>query len=477
MKNHTSGDAPRLQVLSGEQVNEIHLATLSVLERTGVDVFEEEAFALLKNAGCETDGRRVRITPGLVKKALATVPEKVTLYTRDGRPTVSLEDRKSFFGTGSDCPSLADPFTGERRPFTKEDVGIAGRVCDYLPNIDFVMSLGLVQDVPVKTSDRHQFEAMILNTRKPIVFTAHDAAGMKDIIEITALAAGGRERVRNFPSLCLYAEPVTPLKHIPTAVRKLLLAAEERIPVVYTPCPMSTATAPATMAGTLVVGNAEVLSGLVIHQLKNPGAPFIGGGVTTIMDPSTCNISYGAPELNLLSAAYADISHFYKIPMFGTCGCSDAKVLDEQAAVDSTISVAMSALSGANLVHDIGFLEFALCGSYEMVVLNDEIIGMVKRIMAGVEINSETLATEVIHKVGPGGNFLMEDHTLKHFRDEIWFPKLFDRQTYAAWAKEGKKSLGRRLNEKVRKIIKEYQPEPLSAEVKKAISGIVNRNP
>lgn len=455
----------QFRVLSDEQIQEIHLATLSVLERTGVDVLEEQALELLKNAGCQVNGHRVRIPPGIVKKALATVPEKVTLYARDGEPAVFLEDHKSFFGTGSDCPNIMDPFTGKRRRFTKEDVAVASRICEYLPNIDFVMSLGLVQDVPVATSDRHQFQAMIANTKKPIVFTAHDVQGMRDIIDLTVLAVGAKEKVTQFPSICLYAEPVSPLKQVPAAVQKLLLAAEERIPVVYTPCPMCGATAPATLAGTLVSGNAEILSGLVMHQLKNPGAPFIGGGVITPMDMSTGNISYGAPELSLLSAACADISRFYRIPMFGTCGCSDAKVLDEQAAVEAAVSVLMSALSGANLVHDIGFLEFALCGSYEMVVLSDEIIGMVKRIMAGITVDEETLATRVIDKVGPGGHFLMEEHTLKHFRKEQWFPKLFDRRNYEAWANAGKKPLGQRLNEKVREIIQTYRPDPLAPEI------------
>ena len=473
--NFKVNSSPSFKVLSEEQIEELHLATLEILERTGVDVLEEEALSLLKKAGAEVEAKsRVRIPSYLVKKALSTAPEKVTLCTRDGKRTVFLEDAKSFFGTGSDCPSILDPFTGEKRLFTKEDVGRVALLADALPNLDFHMSLGLVSDTPCLTSDRHQFAAMLLNTKKPIVFTAHDREGMQDIIKMAEVAAGGKENLRLNPCICLYAEPVTPLRHIDVAVKKLLLAAEKRIPVIYTPCPMSGATAPSTFAGTLVVGNAEILSGLVIHQLKNPGAPFIGGGVISIMDMSSTILSYGAPELSLLSAALTELMHSYNLPMFGTCGCSDAKVLDEQAAIEATMSTLMSALSGANLIHDIGFLEFALLGSMEMVVMTDEIIAMVKRIMRGIEINEDTLALDLIHRVGPGGNFLSEEHTLKHFRKEQFFPRFLDRQNYANWVTSGKKPMRERLNEEVKRILKEYKPEEISPEKRKEISSIIS---
>lgn len=467
---------PQFKMLSDEQIYEIHLATLEVLERTGVEVFDEEGVDLLASAGSHVEGKaRVRIPSYLVEDALKSAPKRVTLASRDGRRKVLLEGTKVYFGTGSDCPHILDSFTGERRLSTKEDVEKAALICDSLPNIDFFMSLGLVSDVPGAVSDRHQFQAMLLNTTKPIIFTAHDETGMADIIEMAAVAVGGREQLRGNPCIGLYAEPSTPLQHSKAAVRKLLLAAQEGIPVVYTPCPLAGGTAPATLAGTLVMDNAEVLSGLVMSQLRQKGAPFILGGVVTVMDMKTAIIAYGAPELHMLSAALAEIAHYYRLPMFSTAGCSDAKVMDQQAAIESAFSCLMAALSGANLVHDVGYLESALTGSYEMLVMTNEVIAMVKRIMRGIEVNEESLALDVIDKVGPGGNFLLEEHTLHHFRKEQWHPELMDRNNYEKWRQAGGKTLGQRTTEKVKRILAEYHPEPLSPEKLKQIDAIIAR--
>jgi len=460
--NYEVLDTPRFRILSDGQIGELHYASLEILEKTGVLVLEEESQGLLRDAGARIEKNGlVRIPSFLVEKALATAPKRVTLCGRNGSRTVYLEGCKSYFGTGSDCPNIIDPYTGEKRRMVKDDIAAAARLFDFLPNIDFIMSLGLVSDAPWEISDKHQFEAMLLNITKPIVFTAHDKQGMNGIIEISSLVAGGEENLRKNPFICLYAEPVSPLKHVGTALRKLLLAAEKEIPVVYTPCPMAGATAPVTMAGVLATSNAECLSGLVIHQLKKSGSPFITGGVISIMDMRDSILSYGAPELDLLSAAMADIAHYYQLPVFGTAGCTDSKTLDEQAAVESSISTLMSALSGSNLVHDIGFLESALTGSLELIVLTNEIIDMVKRIMRGIQVTPETLAIDLIDAVGPGGHYIAEEHTAFNFRKEFWLPHLMDRRRYDTWRREGEKKLGDRLNEEVKKILGEHTPEQL----------------
>ena len=473
-ENMSFNCVPQFKFLTDEQIEELHLATLEVLERTGVKVLEEEALSLLKDAGAHIgEDSRVRIPNDLVKKALSTVPEKITLCKRNGERTVFLEDSKSFYGTGSDCPKILDSFTGERRLFTKADVGHTAKLVDSLPNMDFLMSLGLVSDAPTQTSDLHQFEAMLLNTEKPIVFTAHNRVCMENIIKMAEIAVGGEANLSQNPLICLYAEPISPLEHIGIAVKKLLLAAEKKIPVIYTPCPMAGGTSPATIAGTLVTSNAEVLSGLVIHQLKNPGAPFIGGGVISIMDMSSAILSYGAPELSLMMAAFTQLLHWYKIPVFGTAGCTDSKVLDEQAAIEATYSVMINALCGANLVHDVGFLEYALLGCLELVVMTDEVVGMVRRLQRGFEINNDTLALDIINTVGPGKQFLVEDHTLNYFKKEQWFPRFIDRNNYENWEAAGSKTMGQRLNDEVKRTIADYQPKQLSADQKEAISAVI----
>jgi trimethylamine--corrinoid protein Co-methyltransferase len=215
------------------------------------------------------------------------------------------------------------------------------------------------------------------------------------------------------------------------------------------------------MAGILAQGLAESLSGLVIAQLKRQGSPFIMGGVHTIMDLRTGTYSYGAPELSLLSACMTDISKKLNLPMFSTAGCSDAKVLDEQAASEATLSLLTAGLSGANLIHDVGYLESGLLGSLDMLVLSDEVISMVKRILRGISANDETLALDVIADVGPTGHFVGEEHTRRHLRGEHWLPKLMDRTDRETWEKGGTKTMDRRVREKVTDILEQYEPEPL----------------
>jgi trimethylamine--corrinoid protein Co-methyltransferase len=474
--NFVTNSTPQLRVLSDTQIYEIYLTVLEVLERTGVEVFDQECLDLLAGAGARVEGKkRVRIPSYLVEDALKSAPRRVALSTRDGERKVFLEDSKVYFGTGSDCPYILDSFTGERRTVLKQDVAKGALIADSLPNIDFFMSLGLVSDVPAAVSDRHQFQAMLLNTRKPIVFTAHDEAGMADIIEMTVVAVGSKEKLRNNPSIVLYAEPTSPLQHSQTALRKLLLAADESIPMIYTPGHTAGGTAPVTLAGTLVLNNAEVLSGLVISQLRKRGAPFICGGLPTILDMKTAIFSYGAPEMHLLSAASSEMAHYYRLPVFSTAGCTDSKVVDQQAAIESALSCLMGALSGANLVHDVGYVESGMTGSYDMLVMGNEVIAMVKRIMGGMELSEETLALEVIDKVGPGGGFLQEKHTLTHFKKEQWAPEFMDRSSYGKWHQAGAKTMGQRVNEKVKRILAEYQPKPISPEQVKGIDAILAR--
>jgi trimethylamine--corrinoid protein Co-methyltransferase len=277
---------------------------------------------------------------------------------------------------------------------------------------------------------------------------------------MSASIAGSKEKLAESPFIVNYSEPVSPLTHLQDAVDILLLCAEASIPSVYTPMPIGGATAPATFAAILAQNCAEVLSGLTISQLKKKGAPFIFGGVPTIMDMSTSILSYGAPEMSLLSVGLTEMSHFYRLPMFGTAGCTDSKMVDQQAAIESTLSCLLSALSGANLVHDIGLMDNGTVLSLELMVMNNEIIGMIKQIMEGIEVSEESLALELIDKVGPQGHFLSEDHTLKHFK-KFWRPKFFDRGPHEEWVEKGKPSMGDRLNEEVKRIIQNHVVAPL----------------
>lgn len=474
--NYVANASTMLSVLSPSQCEEVLLAAQEILMRTGVTFHDDEAIQIMKKAGCHVDGIKVKIPSYIVDRALRTVPHRVTLCnSRTGSRDVLLEGNNAYFGTGSDTPYYIDPYTGERKRSSTQSVSWACKVIDALPNLDFVMSLGIVQDVPLLISDRHQFEAQILNTSKPIVTTAHDIYGFADIIEMCEIVVGGEEELRKNPIMTLYAEPISPLQHAWEAATKLILAAKKVLPVVYTPCVMAGGTVPATMAGVLATGLAESLSGLVLHQNTKEGSPFIMGGVFTIMDMKSTIFSYGSPEFNLLMSALADMAHYLKLPMFGTAGCSDSCIPDEQAGIEAALSIAMTAMSGPNLNHDVGYVEYGSTASLDLLVIANDIIGMARRMTRGIEVNEETLALDIIDKVGPGGHFLSEDHTFRHFKTESWFPSIINRQRYEMWEASGSKTLTQVANEKSRDIIENYEPDPLPKDVQKKIRAIVER--
>ena len=472
--NYQVNATPQFRVLSDDQIQEIFYSALDVLERVGTRVYGEEGLALLRDAGClVSDGDLVRIPSWLVKDALNTTPERIVVAGRDRRRRIVLERNKIYFGTGSDCPSLIDPTTDEVRKYTYEDVYNAARISDALPHIDFHMSLGLTSGVLAQTYDRHQFLAMLQGTSKPLVITTVDKEGLVDQYDMACAALGGPDEFAKAPLFVVYIEPSSPLSNSVEAVEKILYAAETGIPAIYTPCVICGGTGPVTLAGTMVQGLAECLIGVVLAQLKRKGAAVIMGGVDSNMDMATSILSYGAPALALISAAMTDVAKWLRLPMFSTAGCSDAKVLDQQAAIEAAVSIVVAALSGANLIHDVGYLESGLLGSFDMLVMSNEVIGMAKHILGGVTVTPETLAVDVIERVGPGGHYLTQEHTRKHFRTELWFPTLMDRQQRRSWEAGGRKTMAERVRAKVVDILEHHEPLPIPAEVKARLKEIV----
>jgi trimethylamine--corrinoid protein Co-methyltransferase len=449
-------------MLSDPQIEDIYLSALDVLSRAGTRILATEALDLLAKAGCHiSDGNLVHIPAWLVKRSVSTVPAQVIVAGRDRRRRIRLEKNRFYFGTGSDCPSLVDPYSDEVRPYSFEDVRNAARTSDALAHIDFHMSLGLTSGVPTLTYDRHQLFAMLQGTSKPLVITTVDRQGLADQYAMACEVLGGPEEFARAPLFVVYIEPSSPLTNSVEAAEKILYAAEMGIPAIYTPCIMCGGTGPVTLAGTMVQALAEYLVGVVLAQLKSEGAAVIMGGVNSTMDMATSILSYGAPELALISAGMTDVSKWLGVPMFSTAGCSDAKVLDEQAAIEASMSILVAALSGANLIHDVGYLESGLLGSYDMLVMSDEVIGMAKRILSGIQVSSETLAADVITAVGPGGHYLAQEHTRKHFRQEMWFPGLMDRQMRRAWEATGELRMAERVRARVLDILENHAAEPM----------------
>jgi trimethylamine--corrinoid protein Co-methyltransferase len=464
---------PALSFLGSSQCEQIHQAALEILRRTGVRVFHEEALRLLAEAGClvqEED--RVHIPPELVEWALRQAPSRIALCRRGGGEVLAaLHERQVSFGPGSDCPNYLDPLSGQRRPFLLADLQAVLRLVDGLPELSFLMSTGIPSDFQ-GSAYRQQFALMLQNSVKPIVFVCNDGEDCRRIVAAAAAVAGGSEALRLNPTLLLYSEPTTPLQHSRTALEKLLLMAEAGLPVVHSPAPMMGGTAPVTLAGGLALGTAEALSGLIIHQLKRRGAPFVFGSGLHHLDMKTSISVYGAPEFQLARLAVADLARWYGLPSWGYAGHSDSCLFDEQAAADASFSALVALQCGANLVHDVGYLEAGLTNSPEMMVFTCEAIRQARRYCDGFLLDEESLALEVIQAAGPGGNYLASDHTLEHFRD-YWQPELFSRQRLAAWQEEGARSLGRRVREKTVELLRQAQGSPLPASQAKEVDYLL----
>lgn len=459
--NSIAYTSPQFALLSETQLQDIHLAALEVLRRTGIRFHHQGAVDMLKEAGAFiSDGNLVKFPASLVEQALGTAPSRIIMCDRDGQPGMYLEGSKVYFGTGSDCLNLLDPRTGQHRKFVEVDLTDAYRLCDALPNIHFVMSVGIPADVNQALTYDVQMVHMLEDTTKPLVFVTNDKASCQRAIDMAAAVAGGYEALREQQHILLYSEPSSPLQQSDTAVDKLLLMAEYELPVVHSPGPQMGAVAPITMAGGLVMSLAEILSSLVLHQLKRPGAPFVFGAGIHHMDMSAMQICYASPEFQLTKAAIAELGRWYGLPTWGYAGCSDAKVMDEQAAVEATLSVIMAKFSGGNLIHDVGYMESGLTTSYEMIALTDELVAMTDNMMKGIEVTEDTLLVDEIDRVGPGGNYLDSKATLKRFR-EYWFPSLLDRRLRQQWLDKGSLTMGQRLTAKVVKILDEYRPKQL----------------
>jgi len=463
---------PRLSVLSPAQIEQIHQATLELLERTGFQVTHPRALEMLHGAGARVDGKRVRLPAWMVENAIRAAPSRVVLGNRKGERTVFLEGDKYWYGPSVDCIDYLDPMTDERRRFTSDDCRVTATLADVLPNYSWVMTIGMADDVPPDIADRVVARQVFTYTEKPLVFCCKDLRSVRDIYDMALVIAGGEEKFRQAPTIVHYSEPISPLVYYDPAVDKILYCAESGIPLINFPAPQGGSTAPATFAGEVVQASAESLSGLVMAQLARPGASFIYGAFSTIMDMRTTIFSYGAPEMSLMTAAMAQMAQHYRLPFFGTAGCTDAKFPDAQAAAEVAFSCLASALAGANLIHDAGsWLDHGSLASPGFMVLVNEILYMVNQFMGGLPVNDETLALDVMDRVGPGGHYLADDHTVRHFKD-VWYSKgLFDRTIYQLWQSHGAKRFEERLAVRTAKVM-QHKPAPLPDDVLKELAAM-----
>ena len=473
--NQLVNGTPNFQVLSEDQKEQIYFAALDVLEISGGRVLDPDAVELFeKSDAVVTDGDRVRVPTSLVEAARQACPSKTTLTGRNGKRSVKIQRNEVAFGSAPDTCFVFDRDTGERREATFSDVEAAAKVVDCLPRLSFCMSHGRVGNAPrADTSDRHQFLAMVKNCTKPLIVASTDESGLRDQLEMACMITGGKKEFQLSPFFAAFVSSPTPLVYDRDAAKKLLYAADQRIPVIYNGCSGLGVSAPASIAGALVQSLADFLLTAVMGYLKKPGMPLVMSSTQTVADKENGALHYGSPELHLTSAAMTEMCKWLGFMSACPGGCTDSKAVDQQAASEAVMSIYNGFMAGTNLIHHVGSLEGGLNGSLQHLVMCDEIIGMVEQIGQGIEVTDDALALDVLQEVGPAGEFLTHMHTYHFFRD--WFrPTIIDRSTYEIWEENGSKTYNDRLEPEVERILETHQPEPLDEQMIQEMKKIID---
>jgi len=472
--------APRLSwdVLSPSDIERIHEATLDVLEDAGIRFPSEKALDVLEKNGCEVDRATqiAKLPRGIVMDAVARVPKEYVLAGRDPAADMVMDRRHCYLSNDGSGVFVYDHKTGEKRPSTKDDAATSARFVDALPNVSYYWGPVVTsQDVPPATKALHDAEAVLTNTSKHFqtVTTVGEKAA-RYVVEMAAAVVGGTDELRRRPILSFMQCAVDPLGHDGPNLEANLVAAEHGLASGFMPMPLSAGTGPATLAGNLVVQNAEALSGVVLLELAYPGVPAFFAGAPSVIDLKTGGYTGGSPEDYLLANASTQLSHFYGVPMAMGTMATGAKEPDWQAAVDDSLSTFASVMSCADMMNGAGLLNGSKILSYPHLVMETEIYGIVQKIADGIVVDDETLALDVIKKVGPNGTYLAEKHTRRHMR-EIWRPSVWDRVPYDSWLRDGRKGALHRATEIADDILENYRPEPLDDDVRRELRSIVDR--
>ena len=458
--------------LGQQERAKIHAASLEILERVGVDVHDEKARELLVKGGAKADGLRVCIPEYMVTRALSTTPKRLALCDRHGKVTLRAWGYNTYYGGGSDCLHVLDHRTEQRRRAVLQDVREAAIVQDALPELDFIMSMFLPEDVDPRIYDRYQMEVMLNHTTKPLVFVSPDFGGCVAAVEMCEVVAGGAEAFRQRPFATCYINVTSGLVANAEALQKCIYLAEKGLPMLYIPLNAGGVNSPATTAGCMASMNAGTLLGIVLAQLVREGTPVAVPGWNG--GPYNLKTMVGNYVLADEQGVPTEMGKYYGLPVFGLGGSTDAKVLDQQCGMEVTVSLMTALLHGANIVHDVGFMDAGMQGSLQLQVIANDTIGFLRAATKGVRVDDETLALDVMDELGPTGDYLIHKHTLKHFK-EPYYSKLADKGIYSQWVERGATTMEERAAKRVEEILASHEPEPLPADVQHDLEKIVER--
>lgn len=454
--------------LTEEGVRKIHDSAMILLSEIGVEVHSKLAFDTFQRHGapCDPAKKLVKIPRAMVEDAVAKAPKRVVLCGREERHDLYCEGKNVYLGTGGTVLNVIDLETDEKRPSLLKDVRDIAKLCDALENVHFMVLPVYPNDLPPHEVDINRFHSSITNCSKHLMGGIYTLKGTLDTIKMAEVIAGGPKALRERPFISFITCVVSPLKIDDLYGDILYHIAQAGMPVAIPAEPLTGATAPVTIAGLLTGLHAETLSGIVLTQLVNPGTPVLYACTATSTDLKTMGYLSGSVEMGLINAGAAAMAQFLHLPNYTTAGMSDSKLVDTQNGYEKALTNALVALSGSNFIHDAaGLVEFASTASYKQYVIDDEIIGMVMRAVRGIEVSDETIALDAYRRVGPGGNFLSDPHTVAWMRREHYTPKLSDRQLRINWEKTGRPCVEEKAKAIAKAILKEHKPIGLPKEI------------
>jgi trimethylamine--corrinoid protein Co-methyltransferase len=466
-------DGGQYRPLTESDERRMHEAIIRLLSEVGVKVATKEGFELFKAKGLKTDSEKhlVYITQDFLEDCVDGTPSYITIHGRENPDNdIILGGKRVHFGSGGTALNILDLETGEKRLSTLEDVQNVSKLLDYLDNVHFQVIPVYANDIPIEKEDINRFFAAINNTNKPIMGGVYTVDGTKEVVEMCSMIAGSLEKLQKEPFISFITCVISPLEIDKAYGDLLITCARSGLPLAIPAEPLTGATGPVTIAGNVANLCAETLAGLCLAQLVNKGTPVLMACTSTSTDLRTMLYASGSVEEGLINACAAQMAQFYQLPYYGTAGQSDSKVVDGQAGFEGAITNLLVGMAGGNFIHDaVGLLEFCMTASYEKYVMDNEILGEVMRVLKGVQVTDETLAVDVTAQVGAGGNFLGEDHTFDHMREEHFVPTVADRQQRETWEAGGKKDTFTRCHEIALEVLDTHKPKPVDETIVKAI--------
>ena len=465
----------RYQVVSQNEIEKLHETSLRIMDEIGIVIPYEPALEVLKRGGAKIDGQRVHYPKEMVERELKNVPSSFTLYSRNPERNVELSPQKTAYA-GPNCPPFVHDLDKGRRDGTLEDFRNLARLCHMLPNIDLQSN---VYCEPQDVNENIRHLEMVYNAfrcnEKPLMGGTMGYEASKECIELAAIPFGGVSAIKDKPVMSSIPCTLTPLSYDPLMAGAIMAYAEYGQAQLVNSLVIAGATTPVTLPAAIVLQNAEVLAGIVLAQLVNPGTPIVYSAAGTNSDMRTGSLALGSPENALFSLVNGQLAKFYNIPCRISGALTDSKCVDAQAGYESMMTLLMGQMAGGNFIlHGGGILETYNCVSYEKLVMDDELIGMVKRIGRGMEFTDETMTFDLIKEVGPQGAYIDHKHTFKNFRKEFYLPVLSDRSAPNKWKDEGALTAEQRANIRWKKMLAEYQEPDVSADVIKDMEKYIN---